>query len=182
MRTPPEIGPPVRETQKHGRKNHFTTLRVAPVRSLRLRFAHGTVRAVSVFGSDCSFVKRVSVRFCTVWGDGTVPAPVKKIWFLTSCSDGSGSDFGSWKNGFDDSGKILSGFPFWFRSCAILHIVHVQKLRSAHQKGHAKHSTLRRALVHHSAKCSGLRREAGFWKGLVGGASEKALLEGAFRR
>ena len=82
--------------------------------SVRLRFAHGTVRAVPVFGSDGSCAERV---FCALqhslrgWhGSGS------GFGFLRNGADGSGSDFGSWKNGSDGS-----GFQFQFGSCAILY-------------------------------------------------------------
>ena len=70
--------------------------------SVRLRFVHGTVRAVPVFGSDDCSAERVSVRSCTVQGHGTVPVSVSekrfgRFWFRIM-------PFGSWKNGSDGSG------------------------------------------------------------------------------
>ena len=60
--------------------------------SVRLRFVHGTVRAVPVFGSDGSLLERVFFCFSMLTRKGRV-----RFRFLKNGSDGSGSSSGFWK-------------------------------------------------------------------------------------
>ena len=67
--------------------------------SVWLRFLHGTVRAVPVFGSDGSSLESVFSVTALVYCFN------RKGWFqfrfLTNGSDGSGSSAGFWSNGSD---------------------------------------------------------------------------------
>ena len=88
-------------------------VRVTRFGSVRLRFGDRTVRAVPVFGSGGSSKEGVFVCFSTVSQRGLFR--FRFFRFLENGSGGSGSAFGSCKNGSDGS-----GFRFRFGSWATL--------------------------------------------------------------
>ena len=99
---------------------HTSLIQGGPV-LVRLRFVDGTVRAVPVFGSGGSSKEGVFVCFSTVSQRGRVRF---RFWFL---ENGSGSVFGSCKNGSDGS-----GLRFRFGSWATLLILSVTQLSRTH--------------------------------------------------
>ena len=105
--------------------------RVAPVRfGSGIRFGDGTVRVVPVFGSGGSSTEGVFVCFSTVSQRGRF-----RFRFLENGSGGSGSTFGSCKNGSDGS-----GFRFRFGSWATLKICTTKIPDTFLQRGRAKTS------------------------------------------
>ena len=76
--------------------------------SVRLRFGHGMVRAVPVFGSAGSSKEGVFLCFSTVSQRGRFRF---RFRFLENGSGSSGSLFGSCGNGSDGSGFRFLGHP-----------------------------------------------------------------------
>ena len=93
-----------------------TSFRVALFGSVLFRFVHGMVRAVPVFGSDRSSLERALSGSILFNVKGRLRFWFRFLYFFCG-SDGSGSSFGSWKNGSDGSASgstailLFGGMP-----------------------------------------------------------------------